>query len=44
MLLCDPQKGLRALKKFKMGASVDELRVALREAGAVRHEGATRDD
>jgi hypothetical protein len=41
VLVCDPQKGLRAIKGFKPGATVDTLREALRTAGAVVHEAPT---
>jgi hypothetical protein len=38
VLVCDPHKALRALKQFKPGTPVEELRAALRAAGAVKHE------
>lgn len=38
VLVCDPQKGLRAIKGFSPGASADALREALRKSGAVLHE------
>lgn len=38
ILVCDPHKGIRAIKSFKPGVTTDELRAALRAAGAVRHE------
>ena len=41
VLVCDPQKGLRAIKGFQKGVTVDALRAALREAGAVVHEAPT---
>lgn len=41
VLICDPTKGLRALKTFSKGASPDELREALRSSGAVKHEDPT---
>jgi len=41
VLICDPTKGLRALKIFTKGTSSEELREALRVAGAVKHEDPT---
>lgn len=38
VLICDPHKALRALRPFSKGASAEELREALRTAGAVKHE------
>lgn len=38
ILVCDPHKALRALKAFKPGTPVEELRAALRAGGAVKHE------
>lgn len=38
VLVCDPQKGLRAIKGFPKGTAAEALRAALREAGAVVHE------
>jgi hypothetical protein len=38
VLVCDPQKGIRAIKKFAAGVTAEELRAALRAAGAVLHE------
>ena len=38
VLVCDPQKGLRALKVLRTGTPVEALRTALREAGAVKRE------
>ena len=38
VLVCDPHKALRAIKTFKAGSSVEELRAALRAGGAVKHE------
>ena len=35
VLVCDPQRGLKAIKEFKTGAPAEELRAALRKAGAV---------
>ena len=41
VLVCDPQKGLRAIKGFAPGVAAEELRASLRAAGAVRHEAPT---
>ncbi len=38
VLVCDPQKGLRALKVLRAGTPIEALRTALREAGAVKRE------
>lgn len=38
VLVCEPGKGLRALKDFEPGANVEDLRRALREAGVVVRE------
>lgn len=38
VLICDPNKGLRAIKRLAAGTPVEELRRALREAGAVVRE------
>lgn len=40
VLVCHPNKGMRALKGFAAGTPVEELRRALREAGAVVREDA----
>ena len=40
VLVCEPQKGLRALKALPAGTPPEALRQALREAGAVRREDA----
>ncbi len=41
VLICDPNKGLHALKRFEKGTSPETLRDALRAAGAVKHEDPT---
>lgn len=41
VLICDPTKGVRTLKTFAKGVSPDDLRDALRAAGAVLHEDPT---
>lgn len=41
VLVCNPQKGLHAIKRFAPGIGVEELRTALRSAGAVLHEAPT---
>lgn len=38
VMVVDPHKALRALKTFKPGAPIEELRTALRAGGAVKHE------
>lgn len=38
VMVCDPHKALRALRPFTKGTPVEELRAALRAAGAVKHE------
>lgn len=38
VMVCDPHKGVRALKTFPKGTPAEQLRQALREAGAVKHE------
>jgi hypothetical protein len=41
VLICDPAKGVRTLKTFAKGVSPEDLRQALRAAGAVKHEDPT---
>lgn len=38
VLVCNPQKGVRVLKELRAPGQVDEVRRALRDAGAVVHE------
>lgn len=38
VLICEPNKGLRAIKQMAAGTPVEELRRALRDAGAVVRE------
>lgn len=38
VLICEPTKGLRAIKQLGAGTPVEELRRALRESGAVVRE------
>lgn len=40
VLICDPNKGLRAIKGLPPGTAVEALRSALRESGAVVREQA----
>jgi len=44
VLVCNPSKGLKAIKDLRAPISPDELRNVLRAAGAVLHEGAARRD
>jgi hypothetical protein len=38
VLVCNPQKGVRVLKDLRAPAQADDVRRALRDAGAVVHE------
>lgn len=38
VLVCNPQKGVRVLKELRQPIAADDVRRALRDAGAVVHE------